>query len=428
MATMDEIYARFKECRGVSTDTRSINQDSLFFALKGPNFNGNKFAVEALKKGAKYAVVDEAQEVDDMRFMAVENVLETLQQLGNFHRKKFNIPVIAITGSNGKTTTKELMYKVLSGSYQTLATRGNLNNYIGVPLTLLRMDNNTEIAIVEMGANQLGDIKELCTLAQPSHGLITNIGKAHTQGFGNLEGVIRGKSELFQYLRAQGGTVFINTDDEVVKNMSKRFDKPYTYPGPQNYYPCKLISADPYVVLETETGDRIKTQLAGAYNFENLAAALCIGKYFEVPAQAAHQAVSDYVPQDNRSQILSKGSNTIILDAYNANPSSMRVALNNLVQMRAKNKVAILGDMLELGNTSEEEHYQLGLQLTKSDLQHIWLCGELIRPAAKSCPEGQYFSNKQDLIAHLQKNPIENSTILVKASRAIGLEDVVDYI
>jgi len=210
--------------------------------------------------------------------------------------------------------------------------------------------------------------------------------------------------------------------------MSKRFNKPYTYPGPQNYYPCKFISADPYVVLETETGDRIKTQLAGAYNFENLAAALCIGKYFEVPAQAAHQAVSDYVPQDNRSQILSKGSNTIILDAYNANPSSMRVALNNLVQMRVEHKVAILGDMLELGNTSEEEHYQLGLQLTQSDLQHIWLCGELIRPAAKSCPEAQYFSNKQDLIAHLQKNPIENSTILVKASRAIGLEDVVDYI
>lgn len=193
MTTMDEIYTRFKECRGVSTDTRSINQDSLFFALKGPNFNGNKFAVEALKKGAKYAMVDEAQVVDDMRFIAVENVLETLQQLGNFHRKKFNIPVIAITGSNGKTTTKELMYKVLSGSYQTLATQGNLNNYIGVPLTLLRIDDKTEMAIVEMGANQLGNIEELCALAQPTHGLITNIGKAHTQGFGSLEGVIRGE-------------------------------------------------------------------------------------------------------------------------------------------------------------------------------------------------------------------------------------------
>ncbi len=428
MATMDEIYTRFKECRGVSTDTRSIGQDCLFFALKGPNFNGNKFAAEALEKGAKYVIVDEAKETDDRRFMVVDNVLKTLQQLGNFHRNKFNLPVLAITGSNGKTTTKELMYKVLSGSYQTLATQGNLNNYIGVPLTLLRIDNNTEIAIVEMGANQLGDIKELCALAQPTHGLITNIGKAHTQGFGNLEGVIRGKSELFQYLRAQGGAVFINTDDEVLKNMSKRFEKPYTYPGPQDYYSCKLISADPYVELETETGDRIKTRLAGAYNFENLAAALCIGKYFKVPAQAAHQAVSGYVPQDNRSQILYKGSNTIILDAYNANPSSMRVALNNLVQVRAEHRVAILGDMYELGDTSEEEHYQLGLQLTQSGLQHIWLCGELIRPTVKSCPEAQYFSDKQDLIAHLQKNPIEHSIILVKASRAIGLEDVVDYI
>ena len=320
------------------------------------------------------------------------------------------------------------MYKVLSAKYQTLATQGNLNNNIGVPLTLLRIDDQTEMAIVEMGANQLGDIEELCALAQPTHGLITNIGKAHTQGFGSLEGVIRGKSELFQYLRAHSGTVFINSSDEVLKNMSKRFEKPYTYPGTHDYYPGKLISADPYVELETETGDRIKTQLAGAYNFENLVAALCIGKYFEVPAQAAHQAVSDYVPQDNRSQILYNGSNTIILDAYNANPSSMRVALNNLIQMRAEHKVAILGDMFELGDASKEEHYQLGLQLTQSGLQHIWLCGELIRPAVKSCPEAHYFSNKQDLIAHLQENPIEHSTILVKASRGIGLEDVVDYI
>lgn len=423
---IEKIYDRFLECKSVSTDTRRITPGSLFFALKGPNFNANKFAAEALEKGAKYAVVDDEAFQKGNRYVLVDDALETLQQLARYHRQQLDIPVLGITGSNGKTTTKELINAVLSQKFRVLATAGNLNNHIGVPLTLLSIGEDVDLAIVEMGANAVGEIEMLCDIARPTHGIITNIGKAHTGGFGGFEGVIRGKSELYNYLLKHGGTVFINSANDLLRNMGKRFKDPVYYPGEGDFFSCRLISASPYVVLETE-GKKVETTLVGQYNFENIAAALCIAQYFEVPGEKARDAIRGYSPSNNRSQVIKKGTNTIILDAYNANPSSMQAALENLKSMEGR-KVAILGDMNELGEESREEHRKLGLLTADAGLDQVFFCGKLIGQAMETNPEAEYFADREQLAFYLETLSFENTTLLIKASRSLGLENLTDYI
>jgi UDP-N-acetylmuramoyl-tripeptide--D-alanyl-D-alanine ligase len=425
---INALYLRYRESGKVSTDTRQITPGSVFFALRGDRFNANAFAAEALGKGASYAVIDEAAYATDPRCIVVDNVLETLQKLARHHRDQLTIPVIGLTGSNGKTTSKELVNAVLSRKYKTYATKGNLNNHIGVPLTLLAIDSSYEMAVVEMGANHLGEIALLSSIANPTHGFITNIGRAHIGMFGGVENIIRAKSELYQHLITTGGTVFINSQNPILANMAKRFRDPVFYPAPGDYYTCSLHSADPYVVVKAENGELVKTNLIGGYNFENIAAALCIGKFFGVDAAAANEAIAAYTPGNMRSQVVKKGTNTIILDAYNANPSSMEAAVENLSTMEAKDKVVILGDMFELGDDAEKEHRQLGELIRSKDFKAVYLCGDLMSAAAAVIPGARHFTKKDALLDTLKQNPITNSTILVKASRGIGLETVVDVL
>ncbi len=426
--TIAAVYDKFIACGSVSTDTRKIEPGAFFFALKGENFNANQFAEDALGKGARYAVIDEAKYRKDDRFLLVEDVLATLQDLARHHRRQLNIPVLGINGTNGKTTTKELVHAVLSKKYKTLATRGNLNNHIGVPLTLLELTHEHQMAVIELGANRVGEIAALCAIAEPTHGLTTNIGKAHMEGFGGLEGAIRGESEQYHYLIQTKGMVFINSQNKILSNMSKRFEHPYCYPAPGDYFSCELLSADPFIRYRHEDGTEIQTQLIGAYNFENIAAALCIGKFFEIPAEAANQAVHDYKPANKRSQVVQQGSNTIILDAYNANPDSMQAAIKSLNAMKATHKVAILGDMYELGEDSPQEHAAIGLLLNECEIKSIFLCGKLMADAQKACPEATYFDTKQALADYLKAHPIAGATILLKASRGIALETLLEYL
>lgn len=422
------LYQLYLKSGKVSTDTRQIAPGSLFFAIKGPKYNANAFAQEALSKGASYAVVDEKEYVIGEQTILVQDGLTALQQLAMYHRDQLEIPVIGLTGSNGKTTSKELVNAVLSKKYKTLATKGNLNNHIGVPLTILSIDSSVEIAIIEMGANHVGEIALLSSIAMPTHGFITNIGKAHIGTFGGFENIIRGKSELYQHLITHDGVVFINSQNPILANMAKRFKNPIFYPAKGDYYQCELISADPFIKIETEDGTILNTQMIGSYNFENIAAALCIGKYFGVEPAKAEQAVVEYVPGNMRSQIIQKGTNTIILDAYNANPSSMQAAVESLAGMKAKNKVAILGDMYELEEEAEKEHRTLGKLLQEKKLDRVYLCGTLIRAAKEECPAARHFETRELLIDELKKNPITDSTILVKASRGMGLEGVVVFL
>jgi UDP-N-acetylmuramoyl-tripeptide--D-alanyl-D-alanine ligase len=425
---ISQLYNHFLKTRKVSTDTRQIQEGSIFFALKGDKYNANQFAEEALGKGAALAVIDEKEYKKDERFVLVENVLETLQKLARYHRDQLNIPVIALTGSNGKTTSKELLNAVLGKKFRTSATRGNLNNHIGVPLTVLAIDPAIEIAIVEMGANHLHEIALLCEIANPTHGYITNIGKAHIGTFGGFENIVRGKSELFQHLISNNGQVFINSQNEILANMSKRFKSPLFYPAKGDYYHAELVSADPTVVVKAENGEQINTNLIGGYNFENIASALCIGKFFGVDEKLANKAVAEYVPSNMRSQILHKDNNTIILDAYNANPSSMAAAIVNLAGMKAKNKVLILGDMFELEEEAAVEHQAIGKLIREKGFTNVYLCGSLFKSALHEFPTAKYFVKKDELVEELKQFPITNSTILVKASRGIGLETIVDYL
>lgn len=425
---IEKLYERFKESGKVSTDTRQIATGAIFFALRGDKFNANEFALQALEKGASYVVIDDPKYALNDRCILVENTLETLQALAKHHRSKLTIPVIGLTGSNGKTTSKELVNVVLSKKFKSYATKGNLNNHIGVPLTVLSIDSSYEIAVVEMGANHLGEIALLSSIANPTHGFITNIGKAHIGTFGGFENIIRGKSELYQHLITHEGTVFINSQNTILANMAKRFKKPYFYPAKADYYHAELIDADPFIRFKAENGEFVQTQLMGSYNFENIAAALCIGKFFGVDAKDANCAIAEYVPGNMRSQIIKKNSNTIILDAYNANPSSMEAAIVNLAAMQAPKKVVILGDMFELEEEAEKEHHRIGELLKEKKFDRAYLCGKLMESAKVLFPEARYFENKELLIAELKANPIADSTILVKASRGIGLETIVEYL
>lgn len=422
----EALYEKFLACGSVSTDTRRIAEGSLFFALKGERFNGNEFARQALEKGAAYAVIDEPEHQYNDRCLLVDDALVALQDLAHHHRRALDIPVIGVNGTNGKTTTKELLYAVLSQKYRTLATQGNLNNHIGVPLTLLQLTADTELAIIELGANHVGEIAALCRIAHPTHGLTTNIGKAHLEGFGGLEGAIRGESEQYDYLRKTGGVVFINSQDPLLRNLGQRFAQPHYYPAFGDYFHCALVSADPYVVYRPEGRNPVETQLVGAYNFENIAAALCIGHYFNVPSEAADEAIRSYQPANKRSQVVRQGTNTIILDAYNANPDSMEAAIRNLEAMRAEQKVVILGDMYELGDAAEAEHRALGELLASGSIRRVLFCGKLMQAAHQRCPQSTYFPDKAALEEHLQQHPITHSTVLIKGSRGMAMETVLN--
>ncbi|WP_266203316.1 UDP-N-acetylmuramoyl-tripeptide--D-alanyl-D-alanine ligase [Pontibacter kalidii] len=423
--TIEFLYQKYLECRHVSTDSRAVQDQSMFFALNGPNFKGAKFAAMALEKGAKYAVVDDPSMASEHVFV-VEDTLQALQDLARHHRRQLSIPVIGITGSNGKTTTKELIHAVLSRKFNTLYTQGNLNNHIGVPLTLLRITPEHEMAIIEMGANHIGEIALLSSIALPTHGMITNIGKAHLEGFGSLEGVARGKSELYVHLLEHGGTVFVNTGNEHLMRMSRRIESKVTYPAPDDFYHSELLEASPYVVYKDEEGNVVHTQLVGSYNYENMAAAACIGKYFGVPLQQANEAIAAYSPVNNRSQVLQQGSNTIILDAYNANPTSMAAAVRNFGSMNAPRKVVILGDMFEMGPESEAEHRALGEVVAQQPFDTVILCGKDMQYAAGVNENFLYFETKPELQTWLRKNPIADSYVLIKGSRGMGLETLVE--
>jgi len=409
------LYSRFLLSDGVSIDTRTLKENNLFFAISGPHFNANKFASQALEKGASYAVVDDEQYVTDDRIILAEEGLKALQELAIFHRDRFKRPVIGITGSNGKTTTKELIAKVLETEYIIHYTHGNYNNQIGVPLTLLHIHPQVEIAIIEMGANHVGEIANLCAMAKPTHGLITNIGRAHTETFGGIAGVIRGKSELYDYLRKTGGQVFINMNDSVLSNMVKRFNSPMKYPEDD----FKLLSSSPF--LTVSLADQVKdTQMIGRYNFPNMAAAVAIGRYFEVQEAAIRDALASYKPENARSQLLKKGSNTIILDAYNANPDSMKVALDNLAEQEGK-KLAILGDMNELENPNMQ-HREMLSYAKELGIEALTV-GEKIGRVAD---QANHFSSKEGLEERIREMNLSNTTILLKASRSIKLETILN--
>lgn len=425
---IEKLYAYFLESGYVSTDTRKIVPGSIFFALKGDRFNANAFAQSAIEKGAQYAVIDEVQHPADDRYILVDDVLKTLQDLARYHRNQLSIPFIGLTGSNGKTTSKELVAAVLQKKYNTASTKGNLNNHIGVPLTILEISKSTEIAIIEMGANHLGEIATLCSIANPTHGLITNIGKAHIGTFGGFENIIRAKSELYNHLIIHDGIVFINSQDEILSNMAKRFKNPIFYPATGDFYHCTMLGADPFVKIKADNGEIVQTHLIGSYNFENVAAALCIGKYFGVDPAQANEAVSQYESDNMRSQLIVKGDNTIILDAYNANPTSMRAAIENLAAMKAKHKVLILGDMFELEGEAEREHRDIGRLLRKYKFDKVFLCGQLMKVAKAEFPPAMIFEDKTLLADELKKRPLKNATILIKASRGIGLETVLEFI
>lgn len=425
---IEALYEYYLRHPAICTDTRKITAGCLFFALKGPNFDANKFVPRALESGAALCVTDDTTWKGAEGCFWVEGVLQALQELARYHRRQLTIPVIGLTGSNGKTTSKELTAVALGAKYHVYATPGNLNNHIGVAISVLGIRPEHEIAVIEMGANHVGEIAFLCTLCRPSHGYITNIGKAHLEGFGGIEGVIRGKSELYDFLIENEGTVWVNSGSAILSNLSKRFKRPLFYPGSGDFYHCRLVGADPEVCFEAENGEVVKTQLIGDYNFENIATALCVAKYFGVPAGDAHGAIAGYVPENNRSQVIRKGSNLIILDAYNANPTSMSKAIENLAGMVGENKVAILGDMNELGADAEKEHRAMAELLLSKGIRQVYLCGELMRYAHDRMPKADYFPKTTDLVAALKKATIKDAVILVKASRSLGLERVPEVL
>lgn len=417
---LKDIYNKFLQCRGVSIDTRTISKDDLFFGLKGPNFDGNKYASKALENGARFVVVDDPDVVDGEKYILVENSLLTLQELALHHRKQFKGHVFALTGSNGKTTTKELIVLALSSKYKVQGTQGNLNNHLGVPLTILGLNADTDIAVIEMGANKVGDIAELCAIALPTHGLITNIGIAHAEGFGGREGIIRGKSELFDFIRKNEGHVFINKEDEVLNNMAKRFNAPQFFPSVHSQFKA----ASPYVEYLDRQNEPHIAQLIGAYNFANIAAALAVALFFDVPENVAHQAVTQYNPSNNRSQVMELGTNKIILDAYNANPDSMRGALDNLKSFGEGKKLAFLGAMKELGELSEELHRDILERAMDTGIDMAMFVGEEFEAIRNAENPSCFYSNVEALISYLKKHPISDAIVLIKGSRSIEMEQL----
>ncbi|MDI9311735.1 MAG: UDP-N-acetylmuramoyl-tripeptide--D-alanyl-D-alanine ligase [Limnohabitans sp.] len=424
---IEEIYQCFLQCDSVSTDTRKIEPNSLFIALKGENFDANTFASEALKKGALFVIIDNKQYLtDENKMLLVNDNLKTLQELANYHRKQLGLPIIALTGSNGKTTTKELINIVLSKKYNTKATFGNLNNHIGVPLTLLSFDENTDIGIVEMGANHQKEITELCQIAEPDYGYITNFGKAHLEGFGGVEGVIKGKSEMYQYLEKNHKTIFVNIDDSIQNEKTKssiRFTFSLEKKADVN---IRSTLSNPMVEIILNDHITIQSNLIGSYNANNINAAITIGKYFNISDNDIKDAIENYIPTNNRSQLIEKNSNKIILDAYNANPSSMLAALANFRQLEG-DKIAFLGDMFELGKESLTEHKKIIESVINDDTIIFYFIGKNFFETKVSQKNIYYYDSFESFLSNSPKE-IKNKTILIKGSRGMALERILEII
>lgn len=427
---MKNLFELFYLCSEITTDSRAIPLNSFYIALKGERFNGNKFAEEAIKKGAKYAVVDEKIYANNSTIYYVENSLLFLQNLANYHRNKFSIPVIGITGSNGKTTSKELIASVLSQKFNTLFTVGNLNNHIGVPLTLLKLKKEHDIAIIEMGASKPGDIKELTDIATPTHGIITNIGKAHIEGFGSPEGVLKTKKELYDAIETLSGTLFINQDDTLLtKHLPKGIEFSSYGTNEMATVVGDLVKLAPNVHFTYKTKEYqspiLKTSIIGTYNFYNILSAICIGNYFGVPQRDINKGITSYTPKNNRSQIKKTKYNTLILDAYNANPTSMESALESFALMEHDEKLFILGDMLELGTISDIEHKAI-IELTqKLKLNGIFI-GPLFKKHEKEYKNILFFEKKEEAQSFLAIGQPKSNLILLKGSRGIGLEALIE--
>ena len=416
---IEELYKLYCQYYLVDTDTRKIRKNTLYFALKGENFNGNTFAEEAINNGASFSIVDEVEFATNSKIILVDDVLKTLQNLASHHRKILNIPIIGLTGSNGKTTTKELINTVLSTQYETTATLGNLNNHIGVPLTLLSMTSNTEIGVVEMGANHHKEIEFLCTIAKPDFGYITNFGKAHLEGFGSIEGVIEAKSELYHYLKENKKTVFVNPNDAIQVSKTNEM-KTVSFNDS-----IKLIEANPYVKVTFED-ELVSTKLIGVYNYSNVSAAITIGKHFNIQNKKIKNALENYSSINNRSQVITtRKGNTLILDAYNANPTSMKAALDSFSIINSRNKMVILGDMFELGSESEKEHQSISDYCTELNFKNVLLVGKLFNRTVSNNLKLESFDA---LKKHIEEAKIVNYQLLIKGSRGMALERITEYL
>lgn len=424
--TIESLYAIYTQYPSIQTDTRKLKSGDLFFALKGPHFNGNQFALQALEQGAAYAIIDEVIDPSHPQLIQVEDVLSTLQQLAKYHREQFKIPFIAITGSNGKTTTKELVSAVLSTRYTTYTTQGNLNNHIGVPLTLLNIKKDAEIAVIEMGANHQKEIAAYCTYTLPTHGIITNCGKAHLEGFGGIEGVKKGKGELYDFLRDHHGSIFMFDDYTYLHDMSKGIQHICMYGTQQGSLIGNVVQSEPFLQVGFTKGfgfPSIKTQLVGEYNLPNVLCAVAVGKYFNVPEEKIKSAIEQYMPSNSRSQMIEKGTNKIILDAYNANPSSMKVAIENFSKMHTAKKVLLLGGMMELGAESIAEHQQLLQLIQQYEWTNVVLVGGDFKHIAHPFI---YFNNATEAKQWLEEQHFENTYLLVKGSRSMQMEKVIE--
>jgi UDP-N-acetylmuramoyl-tripeptide--D-alanyl-D-alanine ligase len=423
--TIPELYEIYLQFPSVQTDTRKLQQGDIFFALKGENFNGNLFALKALELGAAYAVVDENISADK-RLIRVDDVLETLQQLAKFHRNRFDIPFIAITGSNGKTTTRELVSSVLSSHYKAYSTVGNLNNHIGIPLTILKIKKDAEIAVIEMGANHQKEIEGYCKIAQPTHGIISNIGKAHLEGFGGIEGVRKGKGELYDFLRTHNGTAFAFDDLDYLHEMSENI-KEVIWFGTNNGEVCGNVQAyEPFLEVDITKGasfHTVKTNLVGDYNLPNILCAVTVGKYFNVPDEKIKSSLENYVPTNSRSQLMEIGTNKVILDAYNANPSSMKVAIENFANIHADKKILVLGGMMELGEASINEHKKLLTLIENYNFFDVILVGGNFE---QDHAPYKYFKTSEAATAYIKEQNFQNSYFLVKGSRSTEMEKTLN--
>ncbi|MFV0537118.1 MAG: UDP-N-acetylmuramoyl-tripeptide--D-alanyl-D-alanine ligase [Dysgonomonas sp.] len=426
---ISELYNIYKQYPEVSTDTRNSPTNSIFFALKGANFNGNEYAEKAIDSGCSYAVVDEAKYTTRPNIILVEDALETLQKLANYHRKQIKTPIIAITGTNGKTTTKELITSVLAQEYNVISTQGNLNNHIGVPLTLLRIKKEHEIAVVEMGASHVGEIKFLSEIAEPNYGIITNLGHAHIEGFGSFENVVKAKGELYEYIRSTtDGKIFIDHTNTLLREMSEGITSIYYGLEDDLFVSGKVVSISPYLEFEWKflnTRKKVKTKLIGEYNLPNLLAAITAGKYLGINSDRICKAIANYEPTNNRSQLKETDKNMLIIDAYNANPTSMHAALENFDHMSVQHKVLILGDMKELGTDSDLEHQKIADYITQHNFDEVLFVGENFSKVKTSYLR---FENLNELRDYLLQHPIDNSYVLLKGSRGVQLERCIDLL
>lgn len=425
---IEEIYQCYLQCTSLNTDTRRIEKNALFIALKGENFNANTFAQEALNRGALFVIIDEKKYYTDKdKMILVSNSLQTLQELAKYHRQQLGLPIIALTGSNGKTTTKELINAVLSKKYNTKATVGNLNNHIGVPLTLLSFNEDTDIGIVEMGANHQKEIELLCSITEPNFGYITNFGKAHLEGFGGTEGVIKAKSELYNYLEENKKIAFVNLDDQIQNEKTTQIIRYSFSQTKESDVIINTITANPMVVIGYNKIE-IKSHLIGLYNANNINAAISIGKYFNIPDSDIKEALENYVPTNNRSQLIEKNSNHIILDAYNANPSSMTAAILNFIQLEGKEKIAILGDMFELGNESLTEHKKIIELLMKESEIETYFIGKDFYSNKINTNNIHFFESYELFSKNFKTKKPSKKTILIKGSRGMSLERTLEFL